>query len=86
MQSQLIRYGWPAACNAYEASFGQQDSAKGQSVAKNAELKALVEEMNAFKAALRHHVKNNAANKPGAQAAWDTAAHVEKGPSTPPTP
>ena len=66
------------ARDASGASFGLQDSAKGQSVAKNAELYALVDEMNAFKGALRHHVKNNAAGKPGAQAAWDTAAHVDK--------
>jgi len=85
-EAMLISYdapvGWPAAitaaCDAFEASFGQQDSAKGQSVAKNAELYAIVDDMNAFKGAIRHHVKNNAAGKPGAQAAWDTAAHVDK--------
>ena len=86
---------WPqavtTACDAFEASFGPQDSAKGQSVAKNAELYALVAEMNAFKGALRHHVINNTINNPGARAAWTSAAHVEKAPTikkppTPPTP
>jgi len=93
--------GWPgtisSACDAFEATFGVQDSAKGQSVAKNAELSAKTAEMNALKATIRHLVKNAAANNPGAQAAWKTAAHVEKAPTkkdddegdgegTPPTP
>lgn len=95
----LVSYGasagWPAditaACNAYEASFGVQDSAKGQSVAKNAELYAGVEAMNALKSSIRHLVANYAAGNPGALAAWTTAAHVElppkkKKPPTPPTP
>lgn len=95
-EAMLVGYdapaGWPAAitaaCDAFEATFGLQDSAKGESVAKNAELNALVEEMNAFKGALRHHVINNTADKPGARAAWDTAAHVESPPKKkdPPTP
>ena len=84
--------GWvaaiTAAADAFEAAFGLQDSAKGQSVAKNAELNALVHEMNAFKGALRHHVINNTLTNPGARAAWQTAAHVQKAPSSPapPTP
>jgi hypothetical protein len=88
--------GWPAAItaasDAFEAAFGLQDSAKGQSVAKNAELNAGVEEMNALKSSLRHLVINHTINNPGARAAWTTAAHVEKAPKpkapppTPPTP
>jgi hypothetical protein len=82
----LVSYGapagWPAAitaaCDAFEATFGLQDSAKGLSVAKNAELYAIVEEMNSLKGALRHIVLNATINKPGARAAWLTAAHVEK--------
>lgn len=86
-------FGWPAAvtaaCDEFEAAFGLQDSAKGQSVAKNAEAYALVREINALKSAIRHHVKNKTANNPGARAAWTTAAHVEKpasAPKPPPTP
>jgi hypothetical protein len=79
---------WPdavtAACNAFEATFGLQDSAKGQSVAKNAELYAIVKDMNALKGALRHLVKNATTTNPGAYAAWKTAAHVKKSPSPPP--
>lgn len=95
----LTNYGAPShwwvaitdACDAYEAAFGQQDSAKGQSVAKNAELNAGVAEMNGYKSQIRHFVKIYAANNPGAQAAWKTAAHVEKAPEKnkppkPPTP
>jgi hypothetical protein len=76
-----------AACDAFEATFGLQDSAKGESVAKNAELYALVTEMNTLKGALRHIVTNATATNPGARAAWTTAAHVEKPPAKkPPTP
>jgi hypothetical protein len=82
--------GWPAAittaCDEFEATFGLQDSAKGQSVAKNAESYVLVREMNALKGALRHLVTNATINNPGARAAWTTAAHVEKPPSTPKPP
>ncbi|HRI04953.1 MAG TPA: hypothetical protein PLL77_14535 [Pyrinomonadaceae bacterium] len=89
-EALLVSYdapaGWvatvTAACDAFEATFGLQSSAKGQSVAKNAEMYALVKEMNAFKGALRHHVINTTLNNPGARAAWQTAAHVEKAPTT----
>jgi hypothetical protein len=88
-EAMLVGYDapakWPAtitaACDAFEATFGLQDSAKGQSVAKNAEQYALVAEINALKGALRHHVINNTINNPGARAAWNTAAHVEKSPT-----
>ena len=94
----LIEYGAPgtwvaditAASDAFEASFGPQDSAKGQSVAMNAELYAKTNEMNALKSTIGHLVKNYCEGNPGAQAAWHTAAHVEaaqkKKPPTPPTP
>ena len=95
-EALLISYGapvaWPDAikdaCNAFEATFGQQDSAKGQSVALNADLNAKTTEMNALKSTLRHIVKNYTKTNPGAYAAWQTAAHVEKAPSKPkpPTP
>ena len=75
---------WPqavtTACDAFEASFGPQDSAKGQSVAMNAELYAKTNEMNALKSTISHLVKNYCATNPGAQAAWHTAAHVESPP------
>ena len=83
--SSLIPGG---ACDAFEASFGPQDSAKGQSVAMNAELYAKTNEMNALKSTISHLVKNYCATNPGAQAAWHTAAHVESPPKkkVPPTP
>lgn len=74
---------WPtdvtAACDAFEATFAPQDSAKGESVAMNAELYAKTNEMNALKSTIRHFVKIYAAGNPGATAAWHTAAHVERG-------
>lgn len=83
------------ACDAFEATFGAQDSAKGESVAKNAELSAATNEMNALKSTIRHLVQVYAAHNPGALAAWKTAAHLEKFPTkkkpdppvpTPPSP
>ena len=95
-EALLESYGapikWPqavtTACDAFEASFGPQDSAKGQSVAMNAELYAKTNEMNALKSTISHLVKNYCATNPGAQAAWNSAAHVESPPQkkVPPTP
>ena len=74
----------------FEATFAIQDSAKGSSVAKNAEINQKLDEMNALKSTITHLVKNYCADKVGAEAAWRTAAHVESGPKkktpTPPTP
>lgn len=84
--------GWDAlvttACDAFEASMGQQDSAVGSRVAKNAEVNAKMEEFIALKASVGHMVPNFCSGNPGAIAAWNTAAHVEKAPekSKPPTP
>ena len=88
-EALLVSYdapaGWvatiTAACDAFEAAFGLQDSAVGTRVAKNAELYALVNEINALVGALRHHVINNTTTNPGARAAWNSAAHVEKAPT-----
>ena len=96
-EALLESYGapikWPqavtTACDAFEASFGPQDSAKGQSVAMNAELYAKTNEMNALKSTISHLVKNYCATNPGAIAAWTSAAHVEAAPKKkekPPTP
>lgn len=95
-EALLESYGAPdkwdnaisVACDAFEATFGPQDSAKGQSVALNAELASKTNEMNALKSQLRHIVKLYTKTNPGARAAWNTAAHVEKAPSKPkpPTP
>lgn len=80
------------ASDAYEASFGQQDSAVGSRIAKNAETGDKVAQMIALKATVTHMVPNFAANNPGAIAAWNSAAHVEAPPKakpkppTPPTP
>ena len=78
-------------CDAYEASFGQQDSAVGSRIAKNAEVNDKVAQMIALKSTITHMIPNFAANNPGAIAAWTSAAHVEappkkKVPPTPPTP
>lgn len=87
--------GWmalvTAACDAYEASFGQQDSAKSSSVAKNAEFNAGVSDLTALKKTVGHMVPNFCAGNIGAIAAWTSAAHVElppkpKAPTPPPTP
>lgn len=70
-----------------EASMGQQDSAVGSRVAKNAEVNAKMEEFIALKASVGHMVPNFCQGNPGAIAAWNTAAHVEAAPKKkmPPT-
>jgi len=93
-EALLESYGAPdkwdnaitVACDAFEGTFGPQDSAKGQSVALNADLNAKTAEMNALKSQLRHIVKLYTKTNPGAYAAWQTAAHVEKAPSKPKPP
>lgn len=91
----LTSYGAPShwwvlvsdACDAFEASFAAHDSAKGGSVAKNAELNVMFDELTVLKRTVGHMVKNFAATNPGAIAAWRSAAHVESGPKKkPPTP
>jgi len=86
---------WPQDCttasDAFEASFGQQDSAVGGRIAKNADFTDRLAQMITEKATFGHMVKNFAAANPGALAAWTAAAHVEappkkKVPPTPPTP
>lgn len=75
------------ACDAFEASMGQQDSAVGSRVAKNAEVNAKMEEFITLKASVGHMVPNFCQGNPGAIAAWNTAAHVEAAPKKkPPTP
>ena len=80
------------ACDACEASFGQQDRAVGSRIAKNAELGDKITQMIALKSTITHMVPNFAATNPGAIAAWNSAAHVEAPPKskpkppTPPTP
>ncbi len=76
----------------YEASFGQQDSAVGSRIAKNAEFADTMSQMVAVKSTITNMVPNFAAGNPGAIAAWHSAAHVEAAPKpkvpppTPPTP
>lgn len=79
------------ACDAYEASFGQQDSAVGSRIAINAETNDKIAQMITLKSTITHMVPNFCTNNPGAIAAWTSAAHVEsppkkKVPPTPPTP
>ena len=75
------------ACDAFEAAFGQQDSAVGSRIAINAETNDKIAQMIALKSAITHMVPNFAANNPGAIAAWHSAAHVEAPPKKkPPTP
>lgn len=95
LQSYGAPGSWPDhvtdACNAFEASFGQQDSAVGSRIAKNAEFNDKMAQMIATKATVGHMVPNFCSGNPGAIAAWNSAAHVEappkkKAPPTPPTP
>ena len=98
-QALLQDYGapshWPAAvttaCDEFEASFGQQDSAVGSRVGKNAEINDELANMIALKSTISHMVPNFCSGHKAAQAAWDSAAHIEdapkkKMPPTPPTP
>jgi len=95
-KSLLVTYGAPpvwnddvtAACDAFEAAFGQQDSAVGSRIAKNAELNDKFAQFIALKATISHMVPNFCAGNPGANAAWNSAAHVESPPKkkVPPTP
>ncbi|MBL8180882.1 MAG: hypothetical protein JNL64_04660 [Blastocatellia bacterium] len=95
-EALLVSWGapanWPdlvaAACDAFEASFGQQDSAVGSRIAKNAEFNDLMAQMIAKKSTISHMVPNFCHGHPGAIAAWNAAAHVESPPKkkAPPTP
>ena len=77
-----------AACDAFEAAFGLQDSAVGSRIAANANLSADLDQLTKLKGSLRHLVKNYTTGNPGALAAWNSAAHVERPPkkSTPTPP
>ncbi|MBK7935256.1 MAG: hypothetical protein IPK01_17640 [Acidobacteria bacterium] len=92
LQSYGAPGSWPDhvtdACNAFEASFGQQDSAVGSRIAKNAEFNDKMAQMIATKATVGHMVPNFCTGNPGAIAAWNSAAHVEAPPKkkVPPTP
>ncbi len=96
-EALLESYGapnkWPqavtTACDAFEAAFGQQDSAVGGRIATNAEINDKFDQFIALKSTVGHMVPNFCAGNPGAIAAWNSAAHVEsapkaKEPSTPP--
>lgn len=99
-EALLESYGapnkWPlactTACDAFEAAFGQQDSAVGSRIAKNAEFNDKMSQMTALKSTISHMVPNFCSTNPGAIAAWNSAAHVEAPPKskpkppTPPTP
>ena len=74
------------ACDAYEAPFGQQDSAAFSRIAKNAELGDKFAQMIGLKATLGHVVNIFCTGNPGAIAAWNSAAHVESPPKKKPTP
>lgn len=76
------------ACDAYEASFNQQDSAQGSRIGLNATIDEGVKELQNLKASFGHMVKNYASADTGALAAWTAAAHVESPPkkAKPPTP
>ena len=84
-------YDVTTACDAYEASFGQQDSAVGSRIAINAETNDKIAQMIALKSTTGHMVPNFCTNNPGAIVAWTSGARVEaapkkKRPPTPPTP
>ncbi len=90
----LADYGapikWWQACttasDAFEAAFGQQDSAVGSRIAKNAESGGEMAQMIALKSTIGHMVPNFCAGNPGVIAAWQSAAHVEAQPKSKPKP
>ena len=92
IESYGAPHHWPEAvtiaADAFEASFGQQDSAVGSRIAKNADMSDKMAQMTALKSTVGHMVPNFAAGNPGAIAAWQAAAHVESPPKKkkPPTP
>ena len=77
-----------ATCDAFEAAFGQQDSAVGSRIAANVDFNDEMAQMIALKATVGHMVPNFCSGNPGAIAAWRSAAHVESPPKkkVPPTP
>ena len=83
---------WPqavtTAADAFEAAFGQQDSAVGSRIAANVDFNDEMAQMIALKATVGHMVPNFCSGNPGAIAAWRSAAHVESPPKkkVPPTP
>ncbi len=96
----LVSYGAPAgwptdveqACNAFEASFGPQDSAVGSRVGANAVINEKLTVFTALKSTISHMVPNFCSSDKSAIAAWNSAAHIEAPPKkkvpppTPPTP
>ena len=90
LESYGASHHWPlpvtAAADAFEAAFGQQDSAVGSRIAKNAEMGDEMAQMIALKATVGHMVPNFCSGNPGAIAAWRSAAHVESPPKKKPTP
>ncbi|HMT08673.1 MAG TPA: hypothetical protein PKA82_11770 [Pyrinomonadaceae bacterium] len=85
-------FGWPTqvtnACDAFEASMGQQDSTVSSRGGKNAEINEKMEEFIALKASISHMVPNFCNGNTAAIAAWTSASHVEAPPKkkAPPTP
>lgn len=85
---------WPTplilACDAFEATFGQQASATGDRIGKNAAVAEEIANMVRLKNAITHMMPNFCSGNPAALAAWHSAAHVEAPPKkktpTPPTP
>jgi len=77
-----------ALADAFEASFGATASATAEHVAATAETSSKLRQGNVAVRTLDGIVKNRYANDPGKLAAWLSASHVEKAPSTPtpPTP
>ena len=87
-ESLIESYGapnkWPQAvtttADAFEAAFGQQDSAVGSRIAANVDFNDEMAQMIALKATVGHMVPNFCSGNPGAIAAWRSAAHVESPP------
>jgi len=57
-----------------------RDSAVGSRIATNSDMDAKLHDLSQLKDSLRHLVKNYTKSNPGAQAAWTSAAHVERAP------
>ena len=77
-EALLVTYGalagWTAGCDSFEAAFGQQDSAVGSRIAKNAEINDKLSQIIALKTTISHMVPNFCSGNPGAIAAWNSAA------------
>ena len=86
MNEKNRRYLGAGPRDTRESAFGQQDSAVGSRIAKNAESGDEMAQLIALKSTATHMVPNFCSGNPGAIAAWHAAAHVEAPPKAKPKP